>query len=201
MDVKPGQSVDEAVSRHIDVGCPKPATCVTFRCCCPGCKTEELVPCVCSICGKNTCLKHRFPADHPCKQASEPASRLSSSTTTGKSGDKKKGTRIRSAEQNARAALFADTKKLCQKKNSSMMRRTELRKNKAAAQGNSSIPPERREFFEILFPLKAATTKQATTYMFFDVRHSIGKSLLLSLLVTHCLHLRFCDECAHNSFG
>ena len=181
MDVKPGESVDAAVSHHIDAGCPKPPTCVTFRCCCPGCRTEELVPCVCSICGKNTCLKHRFPADHPCKPQPEPAHESRpSSVGKSKSGDKNRAALTRSAEQNARAILFADTKKRCQKKNGGMLRRLELMKCKAGAQGNQSIPPERREFFEIVFPLSATTAsaKKPPTYMFFDVKWSIGKSLL-----------------------
>lgn len=137
---------------------------------------------MCSICGKNTCLKHRFPADHPCKPQPEPAHASSTpSASKSKGDDKKRAALTRSAEQNARAALFADTRKRCQKKNSGMLRRLELMKCKAGAQGNQSIPPERREFFEIVFPLNVATAsaKKPPTYMFFDVKWSIGKSLLL----------------------
>ena len=68
IEVKPGEDVDDVVAEHIDAGCPKPTKVVTFGCCCPGCKNDEQVQCICKFCGKKTCLKHRFPQDHNCER-------------------------------------------------------------------------------------------------------------------------------------
>lgn len=182
VDVRAGQSADAAVSAHIDAGCPKPRTCQTFRCCCPGCKTEELVPVICPNCGQNTCLKHRFSADHPCKArtAASPAEAVQRNPKDTKQSSSNREKLTRSAEQNARAALFADVQKKSQKKQGGLFRKVELMRNKAAAQGNPSVPLERRAFFEVVFPLKvtaAAATQTPPTFMYFDTKWSIGKSL------------------------
>jgi len=187
VEVKPGEDINIAVSNHIDAGCPKSAKVVTFGCCCPGCKTEELVPCICNLCGKNTCLKHRFPADHCCARtassvkpakttAAPPPAKLTADKTVAKPEPAK---RTKSAEQMARTEQYLEVQRQSKKKNESFMHRFQISKAKASAQGNQSIPAERREYLEIVFPLsgKVKSANARPIYMFFDVKWSIGKSL------------------------
>ena len=68
--LKPGSDPNVAVDAHISRGCidenfAKMAP-ARLACCVPGCRTTEVVPVCCSICGKNTCFKHRADMDHPC---------------------------------------------------------------------------------------------------------------------------------------
>ena len=87
--------------------------------------------------------------------------------------------RTRSAEQIARSQQYVEVQKQSRKKNESFMHKFQISKAKASAQGNQSIPAERREYLEVIFPL-SGTVKSANArpiYMFFDVKWSIGKSL------------------------
>lgn len=61
------RSPDDAISRHIDLGCKnQKKKMYTNRCNKKGCKKKELVPINCSECSKNFCLQHRVPTDHEC---------------------------------------------------------------------------------------------------------------------------------------
>ena len=163
VEVKVGESIDDAVSKHIDAGCPKPLKCVTFGCCCPGCRAEEVVPCICNLCGKNTCFKHRFPADHYCKRtyeslSSNPSTASSTATATAatatvKKVEKKPEKNTVSSEQTSRSELFKSMQKNSQKKNGGFMYKLQMSKAKASAQGNQSIPEDNREYLEVVFPL------------------------------------------------
>ena len=192
--------MDDAVAKHIDAGCPKPAQCVTFACCCPGCRAEELVPCICNLCGKNTCFKHRFPADHYCKRTYATTTAPSASTTStanSKSVEKKpEKTQPQSAQPASRSQLFTEMQQKSKKKTSGLMYKLQLSKAKAGAQGNQSIPPENREYLEVVFPLTArSTTYKTPLFMFFSTKWSIGKSLqhhwLFSLTVDSLLFHSF----------
>ncbi|CAH1778123.1 unnamed protein product [Owenia fusiformis] len=71
--VKPGETPDIQVGRHIDSDCQSdPAKerrgkVYTNRCNNKGCKTKELVPVICDKCHLNYCLKHRHETDHNCQ--------------------------------------------------------------------------------------------------------------------------------------
>lgn len=58
-------SPNDAVSRHIDAGCPKrkrSAAVCTF----PPCNTRDITPTTCPVCRGVFCLSHRLEADHTC---------------------------------------------------------------------------------------------------------------------------------------
>jgi len=60
---------DVAVGRHIDNDCKSDQRKVfTNRCSMTGCRVKEIVPIVCSECGRNYCLRHRHSADHVCRK-------------------------------------------------------------------------------------------------------------------------------------
>jgi len=70
--VKRGELPDIRVGQHIDLDCEsdpaikKRNQIYKNKCSVKGCKQKELVPLMCSDCGRNHCLKHRHPADHSC---------------------------------------------------------------------------------------------------------------------------------------
>ncbi|VDM09994.1 unnamed protein product [Wuchereria bancrofti] len=67
-----GERPDKQVSDHIDSNCKSnPAIALkgkiyTYHCSQRNCRKRELVSVECNQCGRNFCLKHRFPADHDC---------------------------------------------------------------------------------------------------------------------------------------
>ncbi|CAG9537649.1 unnamed protein product [Cercopithifilaria johnstoni] len=69
-----GERPDKRVSDHIDSKCKSnPAIALkgkiyAHRCSQRNCKKKELVSIKCNQCGRNFCLKHRFPADHDCME-------------------------------------------------------------------------------------------------------------------------------------
>ncbi|XP_055959014.1 AN1-type zinc finger protein 2A [Patella vulgata] len=70
--VKPGETPDIVVGRHIDTDCQSdPAKekrqVYTNKCSAKGCKNKELIPVICEKCRKNFCLRHRHELDHSCK--------------------------------------------------------------------------------------------------------------------------------------
>lgn len=69
--LRPGQTADNEVGRHIDSDCQSdPAKerrkVYTNRCSKKGCKVKELVPFNCGSCRQNYCIKHRHEKDHSC---------------------------------------------------------------------------------------------------------------------------------------
>ncbi|CAL8087019.1 unnamed protein product [Calicophoron daubneyi] len=71
--LRPGDSPDERVGRHIDTACrSKPALDLkgkifVYECSIPSCKRREVVTCKCERCGLNFCLAHRNELDHDCR--------------------------------------------------------------------------------------------------------------------------------------
>jgi hypothetical protein len=63
-------TLDAAVSRHIENGCPKEDSTVhkarTHVCSLSGCKNKEMVQVTCKLCFKPFCFSHRLEADHAC---------------------------------------------------------------------------------------------------------------------------------------
>ncbi|VBB31479.1 unnamed protein product [Acanthocheilonema viteae] len=72
-----GERPDKRVSDHIDSNCKSnPASALkgkiyTYHCSQRNCKKRELVSIKCNQCGRNFCLKHRFPADHDCMEVKD----------------------------------------------------------------------------------------------------------------------------------
>lgn len=69
--LRPGQTADNEVGRHIDSDCQSdPAKerrkVYTNKCSKKGCKVKELVPFNCGSCRQNFCIKHRHEKDHSC---------------------------------------------------------------------------------------------------------------------------------------
>jgi len=70
--VRRGELPDVRVGEHIDLDCEsdpaikKRKQIYKNKCSVKGCKQKELVPLLCTDCGRNHCLKHRHPADHTC---------------------------------------------------------------------------------------------------------------------------------------
>ncbi|KAM3723052.1 AN1-type zinc finger protein 2B [Dirofilaria immitis] len=67
-----GERPDKRVGDHIDSNCKSnPAIALkgkiyTYHCSQRNCKKRELVSIKCGQCGRNFCLRHRFPTDHNC---------------------------------------------------------------------------------------------------------------------------------------
>eukprot|EP01064_Diplonema_japonicum_P000966 TRINITY_DN1062_c0_g2_i1.p1 TRINITY_DN1062_c0_g2~~TRINITY_DN1062_c0_g2_i1.p1 ORF type:complete len:364 (+),score=60.11 TRINITY_DN1062_c0_g2_i1:54-1094(+) len=64
---------DAAVLRHIDKGCPQEAQAAPVKerlnfCSFAGCKANEHVLILCSICGNQYCIEHRYEDVHNCKK-------------------------------------------------------------------------------------------------------------------------------------
>ncbi|RWS23933.1 AN1-type zinc finger protein 2A-like protein [Leptotrombidium deliense] len=72
---KRNETVDFAVSRHIDEECSddrakkKRDSVYSNKCSLRGCKQKEAIPIICDCCRRNYCLKHRHPSDHKCENA------------------------------------------------------------------------------------------------------------------------------------
>lgn len=63
-------TLDAAVSRHIEKGCPKEDSTAhkarTHSCSHLGCKNKEMVQVTCKLCRRPFCFTHRLEADHNC---------------------------------------------------------------------------------------------------------------------------------------
>ncbi|RNF25795.1 AN1-type zinc finger protein 2B [Trypanosoma conorhini] len=75
---RPGQSPDEAVSRHIDRGCRKAPPLPSRQrervnyCSYADCNKNDVAAVICEDCGNMYCIEHRAPARHRCRKARVP---------------------------------------------------------------------------------------------------------------------------------
>jgi len=124
------------------------------------CKNTEVVPFICNKCQLNFCVTHRFPQDHTCEK-------LQTEENSGKS-------LINYAElRNAvRDRINNLMKQVASQKPTA--KKVDMMKMKSKAVGSDSVPPEKRFYLEIVYPMDS---KIQPKLMFFSVGTTIGKVL------------------------
>ncbi|KAL6097711.1 zfand1 [Pungitius sinensis] len=130
----------------------------SFPCSFQDCKGKELLPVICSQCGKHFCLAHRHQDDHKCEKLEVQKPRMAATKelvqkiVESKDISKNKGRR--GGKNSATAAKVA------------------LMKLKLHAAGDKGLPQTERTYFQVYLPKESKDSSQP---MFFCSKWSVGK--------------------------
>lgn len=158
ISVERGDDPNVKIDQHIEKGCPTEAIARSQnKCSYRRCKNTELVPFLCNLCNRNFCVTHRLSQDHQCTklEKKEPKESLWASL----------GQQVKERIDNL--ILQQTAKKPTAKK-------VQMMKLKTKAIGNANIPPEKRFYAEVIFPLESRVQPKL---MFFNSNWTIGKVL------------------------
>ncbi|PXF43370.1 AN1-type zinc finger protein 2A [Gracilariopsis chorda] len=144
--IPPGSTRDAAVSRHIDMGCPRRAR-ANPRCMKLGCNTRDPVATTCPSCGNVFCLAHRIESQHDC-------------TATRRTSNRQQKSSARSSSHTTKRSL------------SLRKRRVQFVNTPSSPIGDSSIPPENQLTVAVFFP---AATEIKPRFMVFSKRNTPGR--------------------------
>lgn len=152
------RGLDEAMSRHLDAGCPstelRAPLCAVALCR----SAKDVLRMRCADCGKVTCVAHRAPDLHACNTLLA-SSNVTTTTTTvaAPSAASRVGNRVR--------ALMASLQKKKKPANNMVMRQQAL--------GDAKIPPESRFYAEVHFGLGTGKVN----LVFLNKAFSVGKAI------------------------
>jgi len=159
IDIKKGEDPNRKVDEHINKGCPdeqhertKSNQCTFGRC-----KNSEVIPILCNLCTKNFCVSHRLPQDHICEKLEV--------KTKPQSKREDKSNQVKERINNLVES---------QKSIKPTAKKVALMKMKMKAEGSSSIPPEKRFYLEVVFPMDSGVLPKQ---MYFNPAWTIGKVL------------------------
>jgi len=153
------EDANRKVDLHISQGCPKEKskTIPTFPCSMPKCSKTEVMAVTCPSCRKNFCLKHRMPQDHECIIE-----------------QRKKERKEHQKEVEAKRGKYDSAVTAAAAKNNPTALKVAMMKMKMRAKGDERIPPERRFYLEVVYPIESGVVPKM---MFFDCNFSVGKIL------------------------
>ncbi|ELR17077.1 ZFAND1 protein [Acanthamoeba castellanii str. Neff] len=158
--VRPGEDVNVKVDAHINAGCPptglgkegqKPKR--SNPCSARGCRGGELVPIICPYCKKNFYIELLMSINAPATQL--------------RAVSKEKLDKQRSVLGRIEDLLKLRTTNKTNDK-------VKLMRMRQRAIGNDKIPPEKRYYLEVVFPIDSRVEPKM---MFFDRTWSVGKVL------------------------
>jgi len=161
----PGEDANEKVARHMDAGCRPEKSVVPIlddhACSMPRCKEKEHQKCICQLCNKNFCYKHKHPMDHECPKHhshhdnSAPQPSSSSFLSTLSASQKRLQEAIKK---------FAES-------NNPTARKYAMIKMKQQAACKSNVPADKRFYIEVIYPLELQMDPKM---FFFDESQRLG---------------------------
>lgn len=156
--VRDGRSADEAVTLHLDAGCPLMTA--EVACTMRGCKNREVIKLRCTGCQQLYCVAHRQQLDHACPKL-PPPTRAPATTPAAPAGPTYTQ-RVKALMDGVRARFAAKDP----------ARAAKLLRNRA--EGDDKVPAERRFYAEVHFPYASGVEPRN---MFFNDAWSTGKAL------------------------